>query len=297
MELSKISICTVTVVCQTSCCLKYNYVCDNLEISDNIIGTEYQQNKEIITKGLIKNKKKSKTSLFYNQITLNVHLADKKYINCKVFTNGKIQMTGCRSLLDAVEASNIIVDTIDKLNGYDKIQSVIIDQYKIKLINSIFNIGRNIEVNRKKLYRIIHNEYSYYVEYVPDEYPGVRIKFRHYIDNERYNWTINDVCKWLAELDCHACVPIFHKLKIDGTKLLTLGPKKLSSMGIKNEEIIDKIIDGIYSDKISKKITIIVFRTGNIMITGAKSFDQLIRPYKFITELLKSREKELLNYQ
>lgn len=296
MELSKISICTVTVVCQTSCCVKYDFVCDHLEISNNIIGIEYQHGGEIIHKGMIKNKTKSKTSLFYNQITLNVNLADKKYINCKVFTNGKIQMTGCRSLLDAIDASNIIVETIDKLNGYDKTEPVSVSQYEIKLINSIFSIGNCVEVNRRQLYKIINNEYSYYVEYVPDDYPGVRIKFRHYIDNDRYNWTVTDVCRWLADLDCHVCVPIFHKSQINGTKLLRLGPRDLYDMGIKNLEIIDKIMDGIYSEKISRKITIIIFRTGNIMITGAKSFNQLIRPYKFITELLQSREKELINY-
>lgn len=295
MNISKISICTVTVVCQTSCCLKYDFVCDNLELSNNIVGIEYQRNGEIITKGTIKNKK-SKTSLFYNQITLNINLADSKYINSKVFTNGKIQMTGCRSLLDAIETSSIIVDIIDKLNGYDKKESIVVDQFKVKLINSIFNIGINIEINREHLYRIITNEYSYYVEYVPDEYPGVRIKYRHYIDNNKYNWTVNDVCQWLADLDCHVCVPIFHKLQIDGNKLLTLGVNDLNSMGIKNEEIIDKILNYIYSDKISRNITIIIFRTGNIMITGAKSFDQLIRPYNFINNLLQLKEKELITY-
>ena len=45
----------------------------------------------------------------------------------------------------------------------------------------------------------------------------------------------------------------------------------------------------------SKVITIIVFRTGNIMITGAKQFEQLKAPYEFITNLLIEHRKELIS--
>lgn len=294
MNLSKLSICTITIVCHTSCHLKYDFVCDNLKLSKNIIGIEYQNDNEIMVKGNVK-KYKPKKNLFYNQITLNINLCDEKYINCKVFTNGKIQMTGCRSLLDAMEASRIIVDDIDKINGYIKNgKELTIDNFEIKLINSIFSIGKYNEINRESLYKILISEYSYLTEYNPDDYPGIRIKFRHYINEDRYNWTTNDVCKWLGNLDCHPCVPIFHKHNIDGNKLLTLGITDLYELGINNEEIIDILINNIYSEKVCHIITIIVFRTGNIIITGAKSFEELEKPYKFITELLKEREKELV---
>ena len=229
LQLSKVSICTVSVVCQTSCTLKYDYICDNLELSDYIVGIEYQRGGKIMTKGIVKTKKKKeKSKLFFNQFTLNVNLSDKKYINCKVFTNGKIQMTGCRGLLDATEASSIIVENIDKIDGYKKEDStpIIVNQYKIKLINCIFSIGNNLEINRIKLYHLLYKTFSYELDYAPNNYPGVIIKYRHYLDLNRYKWTVNDVCKWLTTLDCHVCVPIFHQNNIDGTKLLDLGTMK-----------------------------------------------------------------------
>jgi TATA-box binding protein (TBP) (component of TFIID and TFIIIB) len=269
-------------------------------MSNSIIGIEYQRGGKIMTKGIIKTKKKKeiKSKLFFNQFTLNINLSDKKYINCKVFTNGKIQMTGCRSLLDAIEASSIIVETIDKIGGYNKKDNSVINvkNYKIKLLNCIFSIGNNLEINRNKLFEYINNNTSCHKEYDSDNYPGVIIKYRHYLDISRYDWSVNDVCQWLAKLNCHVCVPIFYKNNIDGKKLISLGHNQIYEMGVKNYDIIDKIINNIYSDDVSRKITIIVFRTGNIMITGAKKFEQLKMPYEFITNLLKENQNELITF-
>lgn len=296
LQVSTVSITTASIVCKTSCTLKYDYICDNLEISDNIIGIEYQRGGKIMTKGLIKRKKKNnKNKLFFNQFTINLNLSDKKYINCKVFTNGKIQMTGCRNLLDAVEASNIIIENIDKIDGYNKLDPITVDNYEIKLLNCIFNIGNNnIEINRKELSNIISNNTSYLTEYEPNYYPGVIIKYRHYLNIDNYNWSVKDVCKLLTKINCHACVPIFHKNNINGVKLITLGHDDLYKIGIKNYDIIDTIIDYIYSDDISTEVTIIVFRTGNIMITGAQKLEYINMPYQFIINLINKYKEKLI---
>jgi len=231
---SEVKIRTMTITCKTSNTLKYEYVCKTLDTSKEIKSIEYAKDGSIHVKGEKKPKKKKKDKygnikkpqLFFNQITIEVILDDDKIVNCKVFTNGMIQMTGCRNVTDAEDASNIIV-----------------------------NSNQN---------------------------------------EDMYNWNSYQISEWLHDTDLAICIPIFNKHNIDGNKLIKLCDKDLINMGIENFEIRDKFKKLMNNKEIIKKITLLIFRTGQIIITGANKINQLDIIYKFIIDLLENFPKILL---
>jgi TATA-box binding protein (TBP) (component of TFIID and TFIIIB) len=299
---SEVKIRTMTITCKTSNTLKYEYVCKTLDTSKEIKSIEYAKDGSIHVKGEKKPKKKKKDKygnikkpqLFFNQITIEVILDDDKIINCKVFTNGMIQMTGCRNVTDAEDASNIIVNSIKKIKGYENKNDVTISDYSIKMINSNFNIG-DYKIDRYKLYEILNTKYRYMLScFNPDKYPGVKIYYKYYQNEDMYNWNSYQISEWLHDTDLAICIPIFNKHNIDGNKLIKLCDKDLINMGIENFEIRDKFKKLMNNKEIIKKITLLIFRTGQIIITGANKINQLDIIYKFIIDLLESFPKILL---
>ncbi len=143
------------------------------------------ENNELKTRKLQKKKKKqnrkkkvgkqTKKDSFYNQVTIIVKISDIKNINIKLFKNGSIQMTGCDSLDNAkqsvVNVFNLLNTTrhlLDfknqeikeitfiKTKNNEKLSISDISDGKIVLINSVFDIG--FQINRDKLYEIISNK-------------------------------------------------------------------------------------------------------------------------------------------
>lgn len=118
-----------------------------------------------------KNKKDKKQ--FYNQVTLKINTKKDKIVNIKLFINGSIQMTGCKSIEGSIEA-------LEKLLYYLSIEKSIIDiktftlqdkpfvsnlskltvddiyDFKVAMINSNFNIGFNVD--RFKLFNCMTND-------------------------------------------------------------------------------------------------------------------------------------------
>jgi TATA-box binding protein (TBP) (component of TFIID and TFIIIB) len=58
--------------------------------------------------------KLNKTS-FYNQMSLVVSL-DTHDVNVKLFQNGKLQITGCKTVMDPIDAGNIVIDRLNRLS-------------------------------------------------------------------------------------------------------------------------------------------------------------------------------------
>jgi TATA-box binding protein (TBP) (component of TFIID and TFIIIB) len=114
---------------------------------------------------LLKTKKKKiikKKYSFLNQISLKIVVPDKNPnnpINVKLFKNGSVQMTGCITIKDSIDAlvriCNILTTKLfnKKKNikqrlctGKDLINSI--TKYQIGMINSNFDIGFWIDRNR-----------------------------------------------------------------------------------------------------------------------------------------------------
>jgi TATA-box binding protein (TBP) (component of TFIID and TFIIIB) len=150
-------------------------------------------NRTLIPKKLTNQKKKKIKKHFYNQATLKIKTKKDKIINIKLFINGSIQMTGCKSIEGAYEA-------LDKLFTELKVEKAIFDHkehkindipfitkpentnlekisdFKIAMINSNFNVG--FKVDRDKLYNIMVLE-GVDCTFDPLNHAGIIIRYAH----------------------------------------------------------------------------------------------------------------------
>lgn len=137
-------------------------------------------------------KKKKKKNIFFNQVTMNIFVSNKKKkpINVKIFSNGAIQMTGCKTVENAIEVIskliielNVIKAIIDKDGKlefkpfYDRDKCITYDditKFSIDMINSNFCLPFKIERNR--LYSILQQD-KIETFYDPIKHACVRIRF------------------------------------------------------------------------------------------------------------------------
>ena len=248
MEINKnLRVSTMTLVSKISTNINLSKLYEHINISDHIKFIEYGDKP---TKGEPynkKKKKKDKKNYFYNQITIHVML--DKFVNVKMFNNGRIQMTGLKSRENGINIINIIIKEIQKLSEEKKSEIVDNDIIEILntdivLINSDFDIKSKI--NNEILQRIII-ENGYYSSYEPLIYPGVNIKY--YFNPERQN---NGIC------NC------------------------------------DRQCDGKGKNGLCKKVTIAVFNSGKIIITGWQKIEHLNTAYDFITNLINEKKEEIM---
>lgn len=187
-------------------------------------------------------KKRKKKGNFYNQVTLVTKPQKNDPINVKLFTNGSLQMTGCKSIDD-------VEDVLQKLFSCLRVKKAIINphnpnsiiekpfvedpeqlvlnkiyDFRISMINSNFDI--KFEIDREKLYPLLLND-GYYCSYDPN---------------------------------IHACVNIKYT----------------------------------YPNDTNKTISVFVFESGSIIITGANTCDHIIKAYGFINKYLLKHYKDIV---
>jgi TATA-box binding protein (TBP) (component of TFIID and TFIIIB) len=222
---------------------------------DGIIFAEYGKKKsQTIHKGVKQTTSKRNTNAkkrFDNQVTIVYRFADperRAMVNAKIFKNGNIQMTGIRY----VEQGSMVIEAVIGVlkNIYNIDENVVENMdglrntaYKIRLINCDFRVG--FEIKRENLYKLVLNEYSVPCSYEPCIYPGVKIQY--WWNREQGKGSMgngHDGCCYCTE-------------KCDG-----------KGSGVGESEC--------------KKITIAVFQSGCIIITGGQSIEQIDEAYAFI---------------
>ena len=200
---------------------------------------EINQNK--IETDKIKNKKKRKEKRkFYNQVTTQTFTKNPdKVVNGKLFQNGSVQITGCKSVHNFVTAINTLcknlceeVHVIDFKNkkvikkpftsNINKTKIEEITKFNIVMINSNFDLGYKID--REELYLITKKEN------LPAIYEPIK----------------------------HACVNIKYKYNI------------------------------------KKTISIFVFESGKVIITGSTESDHIVKAYEFINNLLSKYKDDII---
>ena len=120
-------------------------------------------------------KKKS----FYNQITIQYKdyskVSNKKLFitkSIKIFSNGMLQMTGVTSLIEAETIGTMICKILTDHFPLDK--EFTVKSLEIGMINSNFSFGYDLNILK---YKNIYQSEKCNVEYVPDVYPGLKIKY------------------------------------------------------------------------------------------------------------------------
>lgn len=272
---SPLRISTMTVTCQTNLKINLSTIYEYVDVIDY-----YDKNKEGIlkisygnheAKGInkkdIANKKKIK-KVFYNQSTIIIQVPldenkeEYKEVNLKLFTNGSIQMTGLKSVEMGKNTVNILYHECLKMNEYyksrnpegDKLAILNPEDYKISNVNIVLiNSDFSTHFNIKR--DVLH-------ELLTKKY-NLRSSYEPCIYpgiNCKYYW--NSLYNKEKKGICHC-----------NQKCLGKGN------GEKAGEC--------------RRITIAIFQSGNIIITGARSYEQLQETYQYINSILKENYLEI----
>jgi len=275
IDITPIRVSTITVLCKLGIDINLNVFFQHFtpyyNEKDNykIVSMEYMDN---TPKGVPKQKKKKqsyansnlvkKRTSFYNQVTIIMDYI--KCINLKLFRNGSIHITGIIDEEQGKKAVEFLGNEIRKIYAIDNtittgdLNILGIYSWDIVLINSDF--ACSFKIRREKLYEIIDSKYNLVVNYESDSYPGVKTSFYW---SEKDNGTI-DMTTGLY----------------DGIKTGICKCKTGSTCKGKGRGTLDL-------EDCCRKITISIFQSGKIIITGARAIKQVDECYKFIICLLK----------
>ena len=173
-----VNISTMCASCKLNTKLNIEYIENYLKITPNDILEKKISNDKIETLLPIKKKKKRHNNLtddkenkenknyFYNQITIvirvtsgsYVHLEKEPRINMKLFKNGSIQMSGCKSVTNINIALNKIINKMKESVFTDhpfleSMETLNVSNFKMDMINSNYKI--NMEIYRTKLHNLL----------------------------------------------------------------------------------------------------------------------------------------------
>ncbi len=174
-----ISISTMSATCKLNSTINIINIEKYLQLdSDDILCVKLKTDK---IRSLILEKKKKKrkqetekkTNHFYNQITVIIRVSSgptenldtEPKINLKLFKNGSVQMSGCKSLKNINIVLNKLVIKLKQIKAkiedgkitekrfLDDLDSVKINNFKINMINSNYKV--NMQIDRAKLYNLL----------------------------------------------------------------------------------------------------------------------------------------------
>ena len=272
-----------TITCNASITTTINLVelFNNLNLGDDIgfIWIESGLKK----RGVYPKKKKDtsqnkKKKCFDNQITVIYKFADGYYPNIKIFRNGNIQMTGIRTEDDGKNMVNTITEEIKKIASAEKTTILPISDVTVVDSTSLSPLSpspsivgdKNAISNKDFVIRMINCDFG-----VPFK---IRRKNLHQLlISHKYGNTCS-----------------FQPLTYPGVKLQYYWNTIYTS-----NSGICKCTAPCYGkgsgngDGNCKKVTIAIFDSGKILITGANSFPQVNKAYDFICSVIMNNQDEL----
>jgi TATA-box binding protein (TBP) (component of TFIID and TFIIIB) len=259
----------------------YDNVIINEVDKEGIIYAEFGNNKHNqISKGTnlkkrfirVDGKKQASTRRFDNSITIKYNFKnhdiktmskkDMNTLNIKIFKNGKIQMTGVKSEENGKKAIDEIIRLIKECQFLkDSENDNIIVENVDDLHNSDFCIHLinsdfkvDMEIRRDLLADVLINNYACTCSYEPCIYPGVKLQY--FMNKNNTHFPLDKQGKCLCEPSCNG--------KGDG-----------------------------FTTDACKKITISVFQSGCILITGVTLIKHIQIGYDYITEIIIKYQKEI----
>ena len=204
-----------------------------------------------------------KKTSFDNQVTF-LYKAEN-YPNLKIFKNGNIQITGVKNKDDVIKIVDEIIFEIKKIYEINKeitttdkfLEKIGFYNFKIRMINTDFKTYTDKDFTNKFI---------------------IRRKVLHKIlIGEEYN----NKCS-------------FEPGKYHGVKLEFFWNKKKDYQDGKCECCDNCFGKGTGDgEKNCKKITIAIFESGTVLITGGVSFNQIDDAYKYITKIFSDNMEEI----
>jgi len=197
-----VKISTMTITCEFNVSFMLENINAYIDLNIDIIqsvsyGPNSQIERSLIPKKVKQTRKKnnSKSKQFYNQVTFKIKPnKDGKPINMKIFRNGAIQMTGCRSLEDCYDVLQNMCNELSKVKAIidtsnlnsiilkpfiDKAENLNLDkikEFKVCMINSGFNIG--FSMDRIELNKVLQDE-KLNSSFQQDGHASVDIKYMY----------------------------------------------------------------------------------------------------------------------
>ena len=254
--------------------IKLSVLFDNIDIKtddNSFIWIQYLKEGEDNSKGIYPKKKRkskkntSKKNRFDNQVTVIYKFNDIYMPNVKIFKNGNVQLTGIKKNIDTETIVNKIIEEINKIYKIDpnilinpeEIVNLGFSNFKIRMINTDFKVYIDKDYNEK--YNIRRKELHKLL--IGDEYTN-KCSFQPGIYQGvklEFFWNSNNE---INKGQCNCGVHCFGK-------------------------------GNGYEINSCKKVTIAIFESGSILITGGISFDQVNDAYKYITDVLIKHEHNI----
>ena len=314
---SDLRISTYTATCKLNSEILLPIVAEKLQIDKDIIYIEYADN---ISKGVnIKNiskKAKEKKKVFYNQITIIVRPYNNRYNNVKLFNNGAISMTGLKNFDEGEKSIKILIDKISKLKGFifneltDKYildNSIIIDdKSKIKCSSCNENFNFNVmkhsdcncyfcnncikdkkcikENNCKKCDKLLLKNAFTNNDCKINNYKIVLINSDYFIGFEIKRDILHKIL-----INNYNIYSSYEPCIYPAVNSKYYWNKNYKNLPLKGKCYCNGICDGKgkgEGEGQCKKITICIFQSGSIIITGARSMEQILDSYNFINEVI-----------
>jgi len=180
-------------------------------------------------------------------------------VNMFVFTSGKTKVAGCTSTNQIVNAMNLLIKCLSKYLGDEIPEYLGIKSKEFKIvsqtpvmINSDFK--NSFEIKRFELDILMRDKYRLISTYEPCTHPAVIIKY--YCNNSHDDSSGRCLCRDLYNND------FFCKGRGDATK-----------------------------EGGCKSVTILIFQSGKVIITGGRIIEQVRKAYNYIKNVLKENKK------
>ena len=220
-----------------------------------------------------KKQRKTKANLqkknrFDNQITVIYKFNQTYFPNIKIFKNGNIQLTGIKDFEHTKTIVNNIISEIKRIHEFDQgiilsseegdsVEKLLFRNFKVRMINTDFKIYEDIEMqNRFSIKRReLHNILISDIYNNKSSFqPGVYQGVKL-----EYYWNTNNI----------------EKNGICQCKSNCFG--KQSGIGDGN----------------CKKVTIAIFESGSILITGGITFEQVTDAYNYICKIISDNKSTI----
>jgi TATA-box binding protein (TBP) (component of TFIID and TFIIIB) len=214
---------------------------------------------------------------FNNQVTVVFRLAlqtpdggehGHALMNLKVFRNGMVQLTGVKLASQGMNAVRHLVEVLRTMPGATDDPDTLAEAgYRVCLINSDFRLG--FELRRERLFAVLRDHYGMSCTYEPCIYPGVNVK---------YMWNADRDGALRAARDKRGeggAPQTSTAQEGDGGRrgvCCCPGRRRCTGKGDGSRE------------GMCRKITIAVFQSGCVIITGAHTLQQVDDAYDFVVK-------------
>ena len=223
----------------------------------SILGIFYKD----IHEGIINKPKPRKKGAFPNNMAILIKspMGTEKKIHMKIFKNGSISMVGCKNKEDGIAVVKILEQFILKqdtlFKSKDEKSKFRIIDFETTMVNSNYSIG--FKIDRNRFFTFLQKKYNtLFSSYDPAVYAAVKIGF--------YYNSIKDIQDGICSCSSISCT-----LK-----------KSTAGKGSGN------------GDGKCKKVTIAVFESGNVVITGGRNIVHAKAAYDYINDVIRSHSKE-----